>query len=88
MEEYTKAEQKANKNKIAYLVKQDGWPLLKEMVGNFVLETEREIMIAPAEDKDKMVALANKLKFGTGAMLWLLQEAERIAEDLTNNKDL
>ena len=75
MEKYTKEEIKENRRKVAEMAKTEGWPLVKDMVNTFVLETEREIMIAPA-DKDKMLALANKLKFSTGALLWFIQEVE------------
>ena len=84
MEKYTKEEIKENRRKVAEMAKTEGWPLVKDMVNTLVLETEREIMIAPAEDKDKMLALANKLKFGTGALLWFVQEVEKIREGLDN----
>lgn len=84
MEEYTKAEIKENKKKVAALAQMEGWPLIKDYVNSFVLETEREIMICPAEDKDKMLALANKLKFGAGAMLWMIQEIEKLRDGLDN----
>lgn len=84
MEKYTKEEIKENRIKVAEMARTEGWPLVKDMVNTFVLETEREIMICPAEDKDKMLALANKLKFGTGAMLWFIQEIEKIREGLDN----
>lgn len=84
MEKYTKEEIKENRRKVAEMARTEGWPLVKDMVNTFVLETEREIMIAPAEDKDKMLALANKLKFGTGSILWLIQEVEKIKEGLDN----
>jgi hypothetical protein len=84
MEKYTKEEIKENRRKVAEMAKTEGWPLVKDMVNTFVLETEREIMIASAEDKDKMLALANKLKFGTGALLWFIQEVEKIREGLDN----
>ena len=84
MEKYTKEEIKENRRKVAEMAKTEGWPLVKDMVNTFVLETEREIMIAPAEDKGKMLALANKLKFGTGALLRFIQEVEKIREGLDN----
>lgn len=84
MEKYTKEEIKENKKKVAEMARSEGWVLAKDMVNSFVLETEREIMIAPAEDRDRMLALANKLKFGTGALLWFFQEIEKIREGLDN----
>ena len=84
MEKYTKEEIKQNRIRVAEMARTEGWPLVKDMVNTFVLETEREIMIAPAEDRDKMLALATKLKFGTGALLWFIQEVEKIREGLDN----
>ena len=84
MEKYTKEEIKENRIKVAEMARTEGWPLVKDMVNTFALETEREIMIAPAEDRDKMLALAAKLKFGTGALLWFVQEVEKIREGLDN----
>lgn len=84
MEKLNKSEIKENRRILAQTVATEGWPILKDMVNTYVLMVEREIMVAPAEDKDKMLALANKLKFGTGAMLWLLDEAEKIKEGLDN----
>lgn len=84
MEKYTKEEIKENRIKVGEMARTEGWVLSKDMVNAFVLETEREIMICPAEDSDKMLALANKLKFGTGALLWFIQEVEKIREGLDN----
>lgn len=82
MEKLDKSEIQENRRKLAQTVATEGWPMLKDMVNTYVLMVEREIMVAPAEDTDKMLALANKLKFGTGAMLWMLDEAEKIKEGL------
>jgi len=82
MDKYTKEEIRDNRRKVAAVAEMEGWQFIKEMVHTFVLETEREIMIAPAEDRDKMLALANKLKFGTGSILWMIQEVEKIRDGL------
>lgn len=84
MEKYTKEEIKENKIKVGEMARTEGWTLVKDLVNTFVLETEKEIMICPAEDRDKMLALSNKLKFGTGALLWFIQEVEKIREGLDN----
>lgn len=77
---------KEDKIKIAAIANSEGWPLVKEFVNTFVMLTEQEIMVAPAEDRDKMLALANKLKFGTGALLWFTREIEKIKEALDNEE--
>lgn len=82
MEKPTKGEIRDNRRKVAAIAQMEGWPLLKDMVNTFVIETEREIMIADAEKPDKMIALANKLKFGTGSLLWFIQEIEKIRDGL------
>ena len=77
---------KEDRMKLAALANAEGWPLAKEFVNTFVLIVEQEIMVAPAEDKDKMLALANKMKFGTGSLLWFFQEIERVKEGLDNEE--
>lgn len=82
MERYTKEEISENRRLVGQMAQTEGWGLVKEMVNTFVLDTEREIMIAPADDPNRMNALANKLKFGTGALLWLFSEVDKIKEGL------
>lgn len=82
MAKFTKDEQR----KIAALANAEGWPLVKEIINSFVMIVEQEIMTAPAEDRDKMLALADKMKFGTGSLLWLVREIERYRDALDNEE--
>jgi hypothetical protein len=80
--ELTKDEKRA----LLETVRTEGWKIARKFLNEYADVVQGELV--SASDKDVVMALAYKLKFGTLSLYSFFVEIERIAKELDNNKDL
>jgi uncharacterized protein YwqG len=73
---------KSQKLAIIDMINSEGWFIVKEFKNEFGNICMDDILKCPAEDRDKMSANANKLKFGVGGILWFIQNVEKVKDTL------